>query len=305
MNCLKWLLILPALWMAGPALAQVATTDLVPAAPRYFRNDQGSFNRATLAADNPAAIAWSKPARAAFGLVNVDTSQPQAGTSAAFSGYFVGYRGMKERLAYALQHLAVDGDSNSSLKETATAGHVAYQVAEVLALGAGLDLAESSFYGGLKNTVEANTIGASLNLAKSFYFGYAIGRDRYETSTGITGARDTTMLGVAVRAKGGWDWHIGYDKLDKDNFDNGVGLGYDATTFTLQVLAGDWVVGAQRVTKTGKGSSNPFHVTVVDAGYAPQRGMSLTGRYASGQQESGGAVSEKARTVSVIIGYGF
>ena len=305
MKCLKWLLLVPALWVAGSASAQVAAPELTPAAPRYFRADQGSFNSATLAADNPAAILWSKPPRAAFGLVNLDTTQPVAGTAADFSGYFVGYRGLKDRLAFALEHLSVDGDSNSSLKETASAAHLAYQVAEELSLGAGLDLAASSFYGGTKNTVESNTIGISLNLAKAFFFGYAIGRDRFENNAGTTGARDTTLLGVAVRAKGAWQWHIAYDKLDKDNFDNGVGQGYDATTFTLQALAGNWLLGAERVEKVSKGGSNPFRATVLDAGWAPERGMTLTGRYSTGEVDSNGVVTEKARSFSAIIGYGF
>jgi hypothetical protein len=304
MNRLVWLGIVPMLLLAAAsAQAQVAAPDLVPAAPRYLQPGDLGVTSATFTVDNPAALQWGKPSRAAFGIVKL-TRSPTGGPDDKHSGYIVGYRGVSDGWAFGLEHLSVDQD-NSSARETASSGHLAFQVLEGLALGAGLDQGKDDSGGGAYDKTDARTIGVSVNLKKVFFFGYAVGRDTFENDAGTTGGRDTSMYGVAIRPEGSWHWHLAYDKLDKGNFTNGVGRGFDLTTITIQVVASNVLVGAQQVTKDPKGGGSQFKATVIDAGWAPDHGLSVTGRLSDGKNTSAGATTETDKLMALVVGYAF
>jgi hypothetical protein len=286
-----WPLLAAALAFATIAQAQVAAPELVPAAPRHFAPSLLSFNGATVTPDNPAALQWSAPSAAAFGLFNHTSETPPAAPN-DFSGWFVGYRGISDRFSFGLEHTAASADTGT-FDESATSAQVSMQVLEGLAIGAGLDRSEWD-NGTTNRQEEENTFGFSVNLAKQFYLGYAIGRDKYEDNTASTGSRDTTLYGIAFRTEGSWRWHLAYDVLDKDHYTNITSLGFDATTITVQVGVGNWVFGAQAVAFAYKGSPNDLSTTVIDVGWVPEKaGLSLTARLWDGST-SGGAPSDES-----------
>ena len=297
------LLVVPLLLVAGVAHAQVAAPELTPAAPRYYLSGLQGFNGATLTPDNPAALQWGGPTRVAAGAVQLKEENAPA-PEQTYKGYYGGLRWVSDRWGFGLEHLSVKND-NGPVKETASSGHLSYQLLEGLALGAGLDRGKTDTGSGSADT-EENTFGLSVNLKKVFFLGYAIGRDKYENSAGVTGARDTTLIGIAIRTEGTWRWHLAWDQLDKDNFDNNVGIGFDATTLTVQLGAGNWLLGAQQVKIDPKGSTSQFKANVIDFGWAPEKsGLTLTARVSDGEVTDTGAVNQTDKGQSITIGYLF
>jgi len=299
-----WLVCAAVLLAAGTAEAQVAAPELTPAAPRYYRANDLGTNSATITADNPAALQWGGPSRAAFGLIKLDT-QPTGAADQKYNGYFVGYRGVNDGWAFGLEHLDVKQDASGSLHETESSGHLSYQILKGLALGAGLDRGVGDTGAGDTKVLD-KTLGLSVNLGETFYLGYAAGQDDLDNSTGVSATRSTAMIGVALRLKGAWNWHIAYDKLAKGDFDNGVGGGFDLTTFTLQVGLGNLLLGAQSVKRDPKGGGSEFKATVIDVGWVPEKGLTLSGRLSNGENTAGGGtITEKDRMLAAVVGYQF
>lgn len=299
--------LLAAVLAAGVAHAQVAVPELAPAAPRYYDAGTLGFNSATLTADNPAALQWGMPSRVAFGLIELE-EQTTAGTTrtSEFSGNYVGGRGVWEGWALGAEHLAVDEDAPGEGEETATSVHLAFRVLDALALGAGVDQAEASS-GTASNEIDSTTFGAAVNVDDQFYVGYALSQDTFEDSAGTSADRDASMLGFGVRIESDWRWHFAYDVLDKDPFDdpNPFG-GFEATTLTGQVLAGELLVGVQRVEVDDADGGDAFEATVFDVGWVPESGLTLTGRLADGETTAGaGGVQRTHDHLSVSVGYLF
>jgi hypothetical protein len=296
-----WLLLVPALLMAGTVRAQVAIPELTPAAPRYYQAGQLGLNSATITADNPAALAWGEPTELGLGLFKLDQT-PVAGTKTTFNGYYGGYRGVGDKWSFGLEGLKAS-QSGGGLNETALSGHLAYQIFQGLALGAGVDQAKGD-NAGFNSKVLAKTLGLSVNVGKTFYLGYAIGSDDYDDSAGTSTTRDSTMLGVALRLKGSWLWHIAYDSLDKKDFGGGVGGGFKATTITLQANTGTWLLGVEQFKEDPQaGGGTEFKANVFDLAYAPEKGWSVGGRLSDGKNTSGSVVTSKDRMLALNLAY--
>lgn len=296
-------LLVAVLLVAGLAQAQVAAPDLTPAAPRFVQFDVQGFNGATITPDNPAALQWGGPTRFAIGTLQEDEEAAPAPTQ-SYKGNYGGLRWVSDRWAFGLEHLSVKHETTSD-KESASSGHLSFQVLEGLALGAGLDRTKVDSGTNSRNT-EANTFGLSVNLKKVFFLGYAIGRDKFEDNSGVSGDRDTTLIGIAIRTEGTWRWHLAWDQLDKDNFDNFGGSGFDAKTLTVQLGAGNWLLGAQQITLDAKGNAIEVKANVVDFGWAPEKGgLTVTARLTDGDLSSGGMVVQTNKGRSITIGYLF
>lgn len=307
MNRIGWLLV-PALLIAGVAQAQVAVTELVPAAPRFYFSGGLGFTNATVTPDNPAAITWGEPARFAAGRIDLKTKNPAVpGSEANFSGYYAGYRGVTDTFAFGLEHVTTSQDSGGFQDEKLTNGHLAFQALDGLSLGAALEKGEVN-NGTVTTKLDSTVLGLSVSLKEKFYIGYAIIDDSYSDSTGVDDSRDGNMIGLALRLEGGWNWLLAYDKIDRADFTGGgPGNGYDATTFTVQAQASEWTFGIQDVTVKGKGAgSGSFDALVYDLAWAPEQGIGVGLRYSDGDQSNaGGGIVQEDKMTAISVLYQF
>ena len=121
---------------------------------------------------------------------------------------------------------------------------------------------------------------------------------------GVSGSRDTTLIGVAVRTEGGVRWHLAWDEMDKDDFTGTLtGKGFDATTITVQAGLGNLLLGGQRFKLKAKTSTVEVRSTVLDVGWAPEQGLTLTGRLARSEVSANGVVAQKDELRAVTIAY--
>ena len=290
------------LLFAGSASAQVAVPELTPAAPRYFFSDGLGITSATVTPDNPAALQWGMPSRAAFGVFKLHEVDPTTpGSEQDASGRFLGLRGVGERWAGGIETISADR-SPITFKESATSGQLSFQILQGLALGVGLDRGKTD-NGTATSTLKGTTYGLSVNVQKVFYLGYAMGSEDLD-SGGATASRDTTMVGVGVRTEGSVRWHLAWDEVQKDDFVGGItGKGFDMTTLTVQAGLGNLLLGGQRVKVAPKVGGGNTKVTVVDVGWAPDKGLTLTARLSRAETEGAGVVVNKADLRAVNLAY--
>jgi hypothetical protein len=295
--------VLVSLLGMGVARAQVAVTELTPAAPRYFFSDALGIASATVTPDNPAAVQWGAPSRVAFGVFRLNETDPSTpGSDQTFKGKFLGFRGVGERWGFGIESLTAERDT-ATFKESASSAQLSYQVIPGLALGGGLERSKQDT-GANTDTLKGRTFGLSVNLNKFFYLGYAMGTETLDTGAGTSGSRDTTLIGVAVRTEGSVRWHLAWDELDKDDYNGSVsGKGFDATMLTVQAGLGNWLLGGQRFKLEGKSASLDVRSTVFDVGWAPEKGLTVTGRLAKSETTTGGTVTKKDDLRAVNIAY--
>jgi hypothetical protein len=174
------------------------------------------------------------------------------------------------------------------------------EVTDYFSVGAGLALA-SADSGGFNSDLETNVVGASINTGRGFFIGYAVGREKYEDSLGNTGGRDTTLIGVAVRTRGNWRWHLAYDDLSKEHYDGLFFGGFDATLLTGQVTVGNLLLGLQAIELEERNSARRTKGRVIDFGWAPERGLTLTARITDAETVDTGTVVQEGDGLSLIL----
>lgn len=304
MKRLACLAVLLGVVMLGTAQAQVATTDLVPAAPTFLGSNGLGLNGASITPDNPAAVAWGNPSRVAAGYIKGTDDVPPFSND--FSGEYYGARLVGETFGFAAEQTKVKDDSSFNLGTLDKTNDVqlSLNLGKSLALGIGAGKTTSDAAGVDMKRTEA---GASLRLNDVWYLGLGAYQDK-ATPGGSTSEykRNGMLAGVALRTEGNWHWYLAYDYIKLNNFDiagSSVG-GYNMGRFTVQLAAGPLVVGAAsaRTNDESTGATNDWKTTTVDLGYAPMKGFTVSAR---SQSTKGTTSSEKVTTNSVSVAYLF
>ncbi|MEE8555463.1 MAG: hypothetical protein V3T00_06355 [bacterium] len=301
------LVLLYLLW-CGSAAAQVATTDLVPAAPRLLHPTATGFNSANFTPDNPAALAWGMPSRIGGGILQGELSDNiNPAQSFDYDGRFFGLRLVGEAFGFAVAHQAVEDDAGLGLTvDESSDAQLSLKLGDVLALGVGVGAIESETSQAEMDRISA---GASLRLGEIFYLGAGLHRDDAEF-VGVTQTveRDVTMVGVAMRTEGDWNWYLAYDVVDLDDFEfpgGGPGRGFKVSTATVQVLAGSLLIGASLSDVEASGTTDDISSRTIDFGWAPMEGLTLTARHLRTESEQAGVTEETAETTSVAVAWLF
>lgn len=298
----------------GLALAQVATTDLVPSAPIVLSPGAGFVGPAdaNLVPDNPAALAWGDPSRLGLGRIMDTEHQPVGQPVDKFDGYYVGFRWLNEPLGVAGEQVNLSG-SGLSYDESNTHAAVSYQATDAIALGAGLRAKSVDYGGSSSDDMNTFNLGLSVRLGETIFLGYGMGRDDLERKIAnvvqINDDRDYTMYGAALRTKGSVLWYLAYDVIDASDFNQvsgatAWGSGFSNNTLTLQVNFGGVLLGYQSVEVEYKDGGRKVDGRVMDLGWAPKKGLSVSGRVVdTGEKDNAGAkiADDKMTAISVAV----
>jgi hypothetical protein len=291
------------------ALGQVATTDLVPAAPSVTAPGQ-IFADANLVPDNPAAMQWGKPSRFAIGNIAAERS-PLGVPTVNFDGYYAGLRYMQDTFAAGGEVVNLNGDRNL-YDESDQSGAVSYQAGDIIALGAGLRNGSVSY--GSRSTLTGYNLGVSLKVGETIYLGYGGGREHLKVKDAtdvlqVDNTRGYTMYGAAFRSERGLRWYLGYDVIEAesrhDEFGNVFG-GFKSNALTVQAIFSDILLSFSQVTRDVKESNAQLKTTVADLGYAPKKGLFAAARLInSTEYNSSGQKSAEDQMTALSIGYLF
>jgi len=284
--------VLLGLALIGSAHAQVATTDLVPAAPFFTHPQATGLNGANITPDNPAALAWGTPSRVAIGALKgkfEDNLTPPSPT-VDFDGKFGGLRLVGETFGIAVEQLTVDEKNpppgSPSNLDKSNDLQVSLALGKWLAFGIGAGKSKSEATG---DDISRKEAGISLRLNEIFYLGVAAYQDE-NTPIGlvpsVSDKRNGTLYGIALRTEGNIKWYVAYDALALNSFDftpfgGPLSGGFDLSRFSVQAHAGWFLVGASvtdiDVKNYGGGKPTVKH-KAVDLGFAPMQGLTVTAR---------------------------
>lgn len=300
--------------IATSANAQVATTDLGPAALKFPHPQAIGLNSTTLTPDNPAALAWGTPSRVAAGKAQGDVTDNNAGqTVLEFDGAFGGFRAVGETFGVAADTYSVKDDVGANLTlDKGSSLQVSVAPTEWLSfgIGAGTEETDSTLIDPSSTRQEVDRLmgGATLRLGEIFYIGAGMTQEDATSPDDPLGqvfTRDGTMFGVAVRTEGEWNWYLAADVIDLDDFppvnpgqqgDGGIKL----TTLTAQLRADWFFVGIQGGNIDISGNMNTttdVTTKVVDLGYAPLEGFNISARWQSTDVEDTDPVNPVDATV--------
>lgn len=308
----------------GAAQAQVAIPDLVPAAPRFLHPQAHGLNSTNIAPDNPAALAWGTPSRVGAGVLEGEVLDDTDTTVLEHDGTFAGLRLVGETFGFAAETLEVEvagpevgGVAPVGLTlEDASEAQLSVAFGQWLALGVGAGSRETELEGGIEfDRVKA---GASLRLGEIFYLGAGVLTDDLTVPPGVEPVeRDGTLLGIAMRTEGNWNWLLSYDVIDLEpldlrsitgNPDDNEGL--KLSTATVQLLAGSFLLGVSagdialdRPANTAS-TSGDITTRTVDLGYAPMEGLNVSARWQElvAEDPSG---DQSVETASVALAWAF
>jgi hypothetical protein len=292
--------------LLGTAQAQVATTDLVPAAPTFIHPNALGANTANITPDNPAALAWGTPSRIAAGMIKGTDDNHAAATSRDYKGDFYGVRLVGSTVGLAAEQTAVKDDSSLNLGtlDKSNDVQVSLNIGNWLALGVG----------GGKTTSDATLtdmsrkeLGASVRMGDVWYLGLAAYKDTDSPAgLGTSYDRTGTLAGIALRTEGAWHWYLAYDHIKLDNFDflGGPQGGIKNDRFTVQLLAGPLLLGASsaKITPLGTGTQPDVKHRAVDVGWAPMTGLTVSARLQS-TRLTGNGNDETLDTKSVALAW--
>jgi hypothetical protein len=275
------LLALPLLAaLVGTAHAQMATADLVPAAPRIYHPFALGFSTPNIAPENPAALAWGAPSRVAAGMLDGTVEDNQAPfTSSDVSGNYLGGRFVGPTFGFALERQSTKQDSAGFVTEdTSSELQASLRVGEWLALGLGMgDYSRDA--GGFVTDIGRIQYGATVRLAEVFYVGVLAFKDSLE-QLGTSTERSGTGFGLALRTQGPWQWYLAYDALDLPDFPVVTAdTGFKSSTVTAQVNAGGFLLGVSKADVTRNydgGGPSDITSTNVDVGWVPMAGFALS-----------------------------
>jgi hypothetical protein len=294
---------LALLLAAAAAHAQVAAPDLNPAT--YHSTLFGGFIKTstTITPDNPAALQWEDASLVAVGTVKQSGEQP-VGTPLSASGKFGGFRGVWQRMAVGVEKADVDGGAGFGTSTT-SGGQLSFRLLEGLAVGVGTDKSQVT-NGGAVSELKSTQVGLSAMLGKSWYLGAAFGKEKYQDNVPTSSDRSTTLFGIAWRPVGAWRWHLAYDRIDKPELSAPSGYGFTSDQFTVQALAGTWLLGLSHAAVTPGVGAGTLASDAVELGWVPQKGgVSLTARYSKDEVTVAGLSFATVKTTSLALSYLF
>lgn len=303
-------ILLAALLLAGAGLlrAQVAAPTFVPAAPLVLA-PEFTFADTNIVPDNPAAMQWGIPSRVGGGMFNAE-HRPEIGTNTDYDGRFFGLRYVQEQWAFGADTIRMDGNRNGYTERNDSAA-LSYRLGTNFAIGASLRLGEQ------KNnafTEEENrtTAGLALFLGESVFIGVGIGRDGY-TRTPATGptvddSRDLLAAGVGFFVQGDWRWHLAYDVIDADSYNDGTtDFGaYHRDEFRVQLQIGQLLLAGMDTNLELEDADGRVDAQTFDLGWVPIQGLAFGLRVMDSEERDNTAgVVAKDSLTAVNVAYLF
>ncbi|HKI98381.1 MAG TPA: hypothetical protein VKB51_07905 [bacterium] len=309
MKRIAWMAVLVLAGLVGTAQAQVATTDLVPAAPGFFHYQAIGINGATLTPENPAALAWGGPSRVAAGLIK-GTIKDNLGVlpDRNTKGNFVGARLVGQTFGIAAEQMSVKDDSSFNLGTYDKTNDIqlSLNVGNWLGLGVGSGKTSSDALG---LDLSRKEFGASVRVNEVWYFGLGAVKDTLTPSGSPTSFdRNGVQAGVALRTEGDIKWYVGLDYVKLNTFPAPFsGMGFKGTRLSVQMLAHSFLIGAASAKLDVLDTPNPPDVSshTFDIGYAPMQGLSVTARVQSTNVKDNAPTDESVDTTSVAVAYQF
>jgi hypothetical protein len=298
---------------AAHASAQMATTDLVPAAPVLVHPKTPSLNGTNITPDNPAALAWGGPSRIAVGKMK-GQDKDNLGVNAAVDtdGAFGGFRLVGETFGIAAETSSLDVKTNPT--QSGDKSHdvqLSLALGKWLAFGIGAGNSKNEISGDDINTKE---VGVSLRLGDVFYVGAGARKDE-NTPTGlsVSAKRNGTMLGIALRTEGDVRWYLALDTISLQSFDfkpagGQVTEGYTENRATAQVVWHWFLLGVSTANLDVKdyGTFKPtVKLNTLDIGYAPMHGLTVTARMQQTNVTDAQPTDDTLSTTSVAVAWLF
>jgi len=320
---------------ANWAQAQVAVPELVPAGVRIF-NSRFQIMGSTISfinpmlsivPENPAALQWGSPSRIGAGALKGDMSDVGDGDSSTYKGSFAGFRWIKQRVALAADsmhydvHLANSGGTLTDLARQRQSVALSFSLPQSLAWGLGSRSLKYEETKPSSSSIDSSgwNFGLSWRIGQILFIGAGVGHDNASLvlppapPAGFVGdaQRDYRMAGLGLRGNGSVVWHLEADSIHHDAFVDGSGKphlpGYDLALYVAEVQFGNWLFGySQHAIKdlppSGQPSSFRVNGYTADFGYAPFKGITITGRTELSRREMHGMqlAFERIRSAAVL-----
>lgn len=297
--------------VAATAQAQVAVSELVPAAPRIL-DPEDIVPSASFVPANPAAMQWGAPSRWGVGTISGDRKQtaPTAGGTTDFGGFYAGVRVVSDDITFGA-HLIEYSDETNTFSLNADwnvlAGGVAFQSGDMIAFGASVERADNTSGG---STFDFNTItlGLSLNVSKDIFVGLALGTEDI-TAPGESGDRSVQKYGVAYRTGGQTQYHLEayiVDREENSQFGSGVFSDSRETVLVAEAIFGNLLVGASFITISRDRLNQEISALTFDIGWAPKAGLSLMYHQESTTTENNASGTEfDTGTTAISLAWSF
>lgn len=281
-----------AILAAGTVRAQVATTELVPVAPRIVAADSRGINTLNVVPDNPAAMVWAEASTIGAGGGGGTETERLVPTEADQRSRFFGLRLHGGNVVLGAEGLWVERDANPLLNPPATLEErdqnvgLGVRMASWLALGVNVRRNALAVGGQDVQELSSTTGGLSLNLSDWFFLGYGSGQNELELLQAVPAVKldsDSTYRGIAIRTGGSWRWYLEHFVIDETKRKlDGVEIpltGLARTTTRLQTSYAGWVVGGATTDFEVPDRTTPglaIEMTAFDLGYAPMEGLAVT-----------------------------
>lgn len=266
--------------VAATAQAQVAVSELVPAAPRII-DLEDVVPSASFVAANPAAMQWGAPSRWGLGTISGDRKQtaPSAGTATDFGGFYAGARVVSDEITFGVHLLEYSDETNAFNLDAdwnVVAGGVAFQSGDMIAFGASVERADNTRGG---NSFDFNTItlGISLNVTKDIFIGLALGTEDI-TAPGESGDRSVQKYGIGYRTGGQAQYHLEayiVDREENAQFGSGAFSDSNETVLVAEAIFGNFLVGASFIVISRDRSDEEISALTFDIAWAPKTGLAL------------------------------
>jgi opacity protein-like surface antigen len=298
--------------LVGTAYAQVATTDLVPAAPEFIHPFASGFNGANITPDNPAAVAWGMPSRVAAGYLTGSDDDKNTPPSRDLKGEFFGARLVGEMFGVAAEQVNVKDDSplNLGTLDKSNDIQLSLNLGKWLALGVGAGKNKSDATG---FDVSRTEFGASVRLNEVWYLGLAgYQDDNTPVGSPTSYKRNGVLAGLALRTEGNWRWYLAYDYIKLDSYDfpvanGGPQDGLRTDRFTVQLNVMSFLIGAStsKVKPLEAGPQPDIKHTAFDIGWAPMMGLTVSARVQKTDVTGGGLLDDTVKTNSLAVAWQF
>lgn len=317
-----FLTLLTLITLGGGTLnAQVAVPNLAPGAPQLGNAFLFDISTYSFAPDNPAAMQWGSPSRAGGGWIegSSNVSDPAIGKSDVVRGQYTGLRWVGEDISIAGEKSLLDVTfPTNSIKEDHHSFAFAFETNNNLAIGISSTSGRKDFdLLGTNSSLKVTnrTLGFSWKTGENLFLGAAYGKDYAEISTAgvatVEAKRPYAMYGMGLRGGGGMIWHMEVTQIVKhsylDTVGNHVAEGYGYKLSQGTLTFGFWNMifgGSVYQLKADQATGPTVKGTVLDGGWAPPIGLTITGRWESNKMTNSTFANEE-RIISTIVTYQF
>jgi hypothetical protein len=299
---------------AASAQAQVAVSEMVPAAPRIIDPTE-VVPTASFVTPNPAAMQWGAPSRWGGGTLSSEREQtaPTTGTPVEFGGIYAGARVLGKNLTVAGYMLELGDDTNTFSLEAdwnVLAGGVAFQSGDNITFGVSMERADNTVSG---VSLDFNTInlGLSVKASDKIYLGLALGTEDINVAS-ESGDRSVQKYGVGYRAGGQSQTHFEayiVDREANDQFSAGAFSDSNEKVLVAEVILGSIFLGASLSNTTQDRNDQEINALIFDIGWAPKNGLALLFHRESATTESGVSTTspteDDTSTTAISIAWSF